>query len=44
MPLPPHRRSNAKVIGPTTNSVIRPSKIPEIPPVIKLDRLMEAPS
>ena len=44
LPLPPHRRSNAKVMGPTTNSVMRPSKMPEIPPVIKLDRLMDAPS
>lgn len=30
--------------GPTIKSVIRPSRMPEMPPVIKLDRLMDAPS
>lgn len=44
LPLPPHKRSKAKVMGPTIKSVMRPSRMPEIPPVIKLERLMDAPS
>ena len=44
LPLPPHKRSKAKVMGPTIKRVMRPNRMPEIPPVIKLDRLMDAPS